>query len=318
MLCKHPIKFRKISDSAAFPCGQCIACRVNKRRVWSHRIVLESMAHQFNSFLTLTYADENLPGEYYDPKTGQLYSSNSVVVEHHRLFMYRLRTVVRRKLGISLRFFMVAEYGEKTGRPHYHYILFGYPFCQAGKKSFGCRCGYCQLVQSCWNYGHIFLGDCNLESANYVAGYVNKKMTSDSTKFQQDYLNGRRPEFTRMSNRPGIGYAAAVEIARNLTNVKKTSIEDVPVVLSHGKKKLPLGRYLTGKLHEILEIDTSEKLLLYEQSLSDLLKNPKYDKEKITFAQAQGAVDIALEYFNKQKVANLESKFNNNKERKKL
>ncbi len=44
-----------------FPCGQCMPCRINRSRVWQHRIELEMLDHPWSSFVTLTYNDECMP-----------------------------------------------------------------------------------------------------------------------------------------------------------------------------------------------------------------------------------------------------------------
>lgn len=54
-----------------------------------------------------------------------------------------------------------------------------------------------------------------------------------------------------MSNRPGIGAAAVPEIASTLLQYNlDTSQPDVPTCLAHGKRRLPLGRYLRRKLRQ--------------------------------------------------------------------
>ena len=50
-----------MKDAVPFGCGQCLPCRVNKRRLWTNRIMLESMCHDDNAFVTLTYNDDNIP-----------------------------------------------------------------------------------------------------------------------------------------------------------------------------------------------------------------------------------------------------------------
>jgi len=57
VICRKPI----IIGALPVGCGQCIPCRVNRRRVWAHRIVLEAKEHPQNAFVTLTYNEENLP-----------------------------------------------------------------------------------------------------------------------------------------------------------------------------------------------------------------------------------------------------------------
>ena len=43
------------------PCGQCLACRINRRREWLARLHLEALDHDVVLFATLTYSDEFLP-----------------------------------------------------------------------------------------------------------------------------------------------------------------------------------------------------------------------------------------------------------------
>jgi len=66
--------------------------------------MLESLCHEDNAFITLTYDNENLP------------ENATLVPKDLKDFQKRLRY----HANIDLRFFSVGEYGEKTQRPHYH------------------------------------------------------------------------------------------------------------------------------------------------------------------------------------------------------
>lgn len=48
----------KTYDLCLLPCGQCISCRLEYSRQWAIRCMLEASQHEFNYFLTLTYAEE--------------------------------------------------------------------------------------------------------------------------------------------------------------------------------------------------------------------------------------------------------------------
>ena len=161
-------------------CGQCIPCRVHRRRVWTVRQVLESLTHTSNAFVTLTYNQENLPED------------GSLVPRHLQLFFKRLRKNLD---PIRVRFFSVGEYGDTSYRPHYHASLFGLGLQHS------------QVIEKSWPHGFVQVAEFNYYTAQYTCGYVVKKMTKpDDTR-----LNGRYPEFARMSNRPGIG-ADAMEV----------------------------------------------------------------------------------------------------------
>lgn len=145
--------------------------------------------HEENSFLTLTYAPDHLP------------SDGSVSVRDFQLFMKRLR----KRLGIKVRFFACGEYGEKLGRPHYHACLFGYDFPDKeldevnhrGDKIYRSR-----ILEETWQKGRCSVGDLTFESAAYVARYVTKKITGPAAA---DHYQGKTPEFTLHSKKPGIG-----------------------------------------------------------------------------------------------------------------
>lgn len=232
MLCKKPF----IIGALPCGCGQCLPCRINRRRLWSHRMMLESAVHAGSCFVTLTYTKESIPkGETLDPSQTQLW-------------LKRLRKELSPE---KIRYFLVGEYGDKTSRPHYHAALFGLDQITGGGND-----GRSGLVQKTWGLGHTFVGDLSPESASYIAGYVTKKMTNKN----DERLNGRYPEFARMSNgggksmSGGIGNPAVQSIADALsTSTVLDSIvklNDVPGVLKYGKKAFPLGRYLKGVLRE--------------------------------------------------------------------
>lgn len=231
----------------AFGCGQCLPCRFNSRRVWTHRLILESKQHEHNAFITLTYDDNHLPaGGSLDPK-------------ECRYWLDRMR----KRVGYSsLRFYLVGEYGDLSFRPHYHVALFGFPCCEFGETRLDLRrrplancCQSCTIVHETWARGNIFVGELSIESAQYVAGYVTKKMTS---KFDER-LGGRYPEFSRQSRMPGIGAGAADDIASELLkfNLEQRST-DVPSELRYNRRKLPLGRYMKRKIRERIGRDLLE------------------------------------------------------------
>lgn len=224
-----------------FPCGQCLPCRMNKRRVWSHRIMLEAAQYEENAFITLTYSDDALP------------PNGSLSPEHLSGWLKRFRKVLSPK---KIRFYGVGEYGELEGRPHYHVMVFGYPACPyilqtlANKKQ--CGCAVCLPVYQSWGHGRILCGTVEPHSAQYVAGYVIKKMTSKD----DPRLQNKHPEFSRQSNRPGIGYSAMHEVASTLMKLNLDSSQpDVPSALRHGNKILPLGRYLVRSLRKMVGKD---------------------------------------------------------------
>jgi len=321
MLCEKPISPSTVSSRIAFPCGQCISCRISRRRVWAHRIQLESSLHDSSVFLTLTYDNDHLPDEFYHPKRQRTYHPLSVVPDHHKKFMKDLRYDLDR----PIRFFGVGEYGEVSQRPHYHYALFGYPRCDHGSPITNgvfhpCRCKSCLLISRNWNRGHIFNGNLQLDSANYIAGYVTKKLTTD--KCNCDFhtlgghhkacpayiLDGRFPEFSRQSNRPGIAAEISDKIAKQLQNHWLLSPDEVPSILVHGSKPLPLGRYLKDRIHAKMGhlFVQGERLREYEKTLHDMFEN-RPDFEEIA-PHLNLSTRRALEFLGAQRITDLKSK----------
>lgn len=315
MLCKYPVP---VKDSSQLrPCGQCFTCTVNKRRVWSHRIVLESMAHSSNAFLTLTYDDDNLPGEYFHHKTGEVFAPFSVSKYHHQDFMKRLGYY----FGNCPRFYMCGEYGEKSQRPHYHYALFGFPRCHGGAKYVGrkfipCECSTCLKLKKTWGKGNIFLGTLTPDSASYVCGYINKKLTNSSDFRQSGYtgltnaqkLNGRHPEFGLMSLKPGLASYVSDNIVSRLTHYGLLDYDDVPRVASHGAKSFPLGRYISDKVHEKLNhsLSKTQKDSRSAWSLFSMLRG-----ETVPVLAQKALLEspwLSMKLLNSQRVLDIDSK----------
>jgi hypothetical protein len=184
-------------NAIKLPCGQCIGCRIDRSRMWAVRCMHEASLHEENCFITLTYADEYLP------------KNGSLDYVDFQKFMKRLR-----KSAGQLRFYMCGEYGELNWRPHFHAILFGFQFSDKKlwmKTGSGELIYRSELLEKLWPFGHSSIGDVTLKSAGYVARYVMKKITGDlaESHYERITQDGEvvklRPEFNRMSLKPGIG-----------------------------------------------------------------------------------------------------------------
>lgn len=256
MLCRNP--FVDKFGTAAYPCGQCMPCRFNKRRLWTHRLMLEAGCHVDSTFVTLTYSDDYLP------------SGSTLVKEHVQKWLKRLREQVA---PARLRYYAVGEYGDRGGRPHYHAALFGFPSCSHGQtlnpgRADDC-CEWCNIVFRSWGMGSIKLGTLEVSSAQYICGYVTKKLTNANDDVVRSYLGSRSPEFAIMSNRPGIGCLAMDDVASVLLKYDPECI-DVPVGLSHGRRRLPLGRYLRRQLRK--RIGRDEKAPVCKETQEEMLR----------------------------------------------
>lgn len=210
MTCYHPLqgyRSKELTESGKYrivfsprdgyvdlpmtvPCGQCVGCRLSRSKQWAVRCMHEASLYDQNCFITLTYNDDNLPRD------------KSLKLSHFQNFMKRLR----KSAGSGVRFYHCGEYGPKHGRPHYHAILFNfdffdkrYLFSPEGEKIYRSA-----ELERLWPYGYSTVGDVTYQSAAYVARYIMKKVVG---KGAEAYYEGRKPEYTTMSRRPGIGKA---------------------------------------------------------------------------------------------------------------
>lgn len=182
-------------------CGQCHPCRVRRKRAWTGRLLLELEDHGgVGRFLTLTYAEDPGVLDYRD----------------FQLFMKRYR----RDYG-ECRFFACGEYGDRSGRGHWHAIIFGHAFS-----------GNPRVQLPAWRVGFAYDGEANRASIGYVAKYVLKGK-----------LVAVGAPVIRCSLKPGIGFSrlkdAAIEAARIFG---KLDIPSWPGSFSVGGTKYPLSQ----------------------------------------------------------------------------
>lgn len=226
------------TGSTSFGCGQCLPCRINARRVWTARLILESKLHHEQLFITLTYDQENLP-------PGEI-----LVKRDYQLFLKRVRRAIQPQ---RISYYLAGEYGDRSGRPHFHAVLFGLgavPGHYAGKKPI--RDETARMLYSAWGNGSIHIATVNEATLAYACKHVSKTGRLD----RQDE---RPPEFHSMSTRPAIGARAMDDYAQwfSTKGGAKYLAEngDVPLQFRHDGQFYSIGRYLAGKMRESLGYD---------------------------------------------------------------
>lgn len=137
------------------------------------------------------------------------------------------------------------------------------------------------------------LGTFTPDSAQYVCGYTVKKMTS----WDDPRLEGRHPEFSRKSLKPGLGAGVMIDLAARIARTPVLNDqEDVPTALRHGSKLLPLGRYLRAQLRKELGREYEAPP---DQALQNLREMARQDPEARTprklAAQAMAAKVQSIE-----------------------
>lgn len=217
----------KISDQLVYvPCGKCIGCRLAKALEWSTRITDEAEMWEHNTFITLTYDEENLP------------EHRSLKKEDFQNFMKRLR---KKYYDKKIRYYMSGEYGDITERPHYHAILFNHDFGDKiyyKKNGKGDKIYVSPELTKIWGKGHCTLSDVTRDSASYCARYTMKKIygeiavehytvaeqIKEGDKLIAEIWHKRIPEYSTMSrggrdkdnNLGGIGRAFYIKYKKDM------------------------------------------------------------------------------------------------------
>ena len=181
------------------PCNRCWACRVTRREQWLTKMELEYSLTGIGSFITLTYAPEHLP------KKDQFPGKGSLDPEDTKRFFKLFRQNYKRKHNRNANFthYTCGEYGDTSGRAHYHVLLFGYDPIEIKK-----------LVTQSWTKGNALVLNINkfdpdpkknrgmfTNRARYMVKHT-QKLPEDLEKLHEDQL----APFSRMSRRPALGH----------------------------------------------------------------------------------------------------------------
>lgn len=161
MFCEHP--------NGKFPCGKCRACKLKKAN--EKMIISIFAANEFKKkgqFLTLTYNDEHRPdGLKHSDFAG---------------FMKRLR---KNTSVNGVKMFVAGEYGETSGREHFHVLFYNHKFdIEDVKKAW-------RDPDTHEDFGFVYDGTLTPKAMKYVSGYINKK--------GYDPGSGKRPPYGRSS-----------------------------------------------------------------------------------------------------------------------
>lgn len=225
------------------PCGQCIGCRLDWAGDWATRCEKEARLWPANVFVTLTYDDKHLP-------LGGT-TRSSVSKREFQLFMKRLR----KARGANVRFFASGEYGEKSGRAHYHALLFNcdFPDKRLWKSTSAGPLFVSDELGKLWPYGFSSIGAVTFQSASYVARYVLKKARDNPSDFTD-----REPPFVLMSRKPGLGAQWFDKFTPDCVSVGGVIVGDgkrrrLPRYFSERLRKADSETWLDMKLRRVVE-----------------------------------------------------------------
>lgn len=219
-------KSNDVRRTLQLACGQCIGCKLERSRRWAVRGTHEASLHEENSFITLTYNDEHLP------------KGGTLVVKHTQDFIKR----ARHHIG-PFRYYLCGEYGETTGRPHYHAIIFGKDWVdkkQHSKTDNG-PIYTSERLEQIWGMGQCLTAAVTFDSIAYVTRYCtqvrNGKQAEPHYRRYNEYGKSYylQPEFGNMSRRPGLG--------QQWLDKYHTDVYTTDEVITNGKRGRPPKYY---------------------------------------------------------------------------
>lgn len=151
---------------------------------WRRRLKHEAAYHTEGCFVTLTVNEHNL----------QMVSQSVVSVMQN--FIKRFR---ERISPTKIKYFWVAEHGEKTDRLHYHVLIFGY-YPKWKHRSVIKRSKYGLLYtdptfEEIWGHGQISYGALCATTIDYVCKYLLKNLERTDRKPVKRCSNGIGKEF---------------------------------------------------------------------------------------------------------------------------
>lgn len=148
MACRSPITINTKYGPQQVRCKQCLNCRILRQSCLAFRCELEHSTWQSGFFLTLTYADAPEKGDY----------------RHMDQFLKRLRERERYHNPTlpTIRYLSCGEYGSKTGRFHYHSLIWN-----ISQKSV-------DSLTELWPHGFVQAGPIRKGGIQYVSRYTLK------------------------------------------------------------------------------------------------------------------------------------------------
>lgn len=242
------------------PCNTCHGCIKAHAQAWAFRCHLEATRQPNNAFATLTFDEDHVPFTLDWKRDGQPFLKS-----------------LRQRSTLPLRFFASGEYGERTQRPHYHFLLFGLNALGAASQT---------MVQKSWGKGQVRLDHITPARIAYVAGYTAKKTVDRFNSIAHcDPETGEawQPPFIQMSRKPGLG-----SHARQWKNSWR-------LFAIHQGNKLPVPRYLhqawrdTATEQELQELQAEKEQYNTNRDTKNLLGRIKAQEQIALTKQKRAA-----------------------------
>lgn len=198
---------RAIYDFYTVGCGRCMECKLKSAKDRTNNMIMESISNGVDNawFVTLTYDNVNLPLHSYIDDDGVINTVGTLVKKDCQDFIKLLRWHLNGSEKSAFRYVLCGEYGDKGGRPHYHFIGWNLPLNDLKLDYEPSETGAIQytseFLEGIWKKGRVRVSECEAGSIAYVARYVQKKAYGEDAYVYTD--KGIVPPFILQSK--GIG-----------------------------------------------------------------------------------------------------------------
>lgn len=226
-----------------FPCRKCIPCLLHRQKAWVSRLCEELRQHENNYFVTLTYRDDSVPysldGELTFDKSHlrklnkdlrRRYQQGKFFVPLWAQYFDNKESWLDLPKGNKFKYYITAEYGTHTFRPHYHGLWYNLGVDQPTAEL---------LFRTMWPYGNVSV----FPAQEGAAGYVSKYLVTDGIgkKSYTGSDNAVKP-FSLMSNGLGASYV------ERMAKFHNADLRGRLFFQYHGDKGV-MDRYLKSKIY---------------------------------------------------------------------
>lgn len=212
-MCSNPMT----KDGYEFACRRCDECVAARRADWVSRAMAEKATSSYSLVIALTYSDEN----QFTRDGAAMFRYSDI-----RLFLARIRRAITYRTGkpSTLRFLAAGEQGSRTGRCHWHLVLFSdYDITQLGEfrnasgpvtdradifSGIGVSGKKKRLNWDLWPHGFCVLQEPDVGGMHYALSYALKDQFSVTSSEGSRRLNKAEIYSTglfRQSKSPPIG-----------------------------------------------------------------------------------------------------------------
>ena len=180
----------------------------------------------------------------------------------------------------GLKYYYCGEYGDISGRAHFHAIIFNMPIKPKDLKVYrintdGSVYYTCEWLTKLWRKGYVVIGEVNWDTCAYTARYVMKKQKALPP--EEYYKRGKIPEFVQMSRRPGIAKEA----------YKETYFENDEIIIKGHRERIQSAkppRYF-DKIYDLDHHEQMQKIKEIRKELAEAAQREEMSRTSLTIRE---------------------------------